>query len=78
MFTRAQLHRHLALGLDHSPLSTPRSISPAAFMVWVCWAAPGQDPGTGRQLGVPDLSTTEDRSSLTQLAISPLSEEGPP
>ena len=29
---------------------------------WVCWAAPVHDPGTGRQLGVLDLSTTWDRS----------------
>jgi hypothetical protein len=29
---------------------------------WTCWAAPIHDPGTGRQLGVLDMSTTWDKN----------------
>jgi transcriptional regulator of acetoin/glycerol metabolism len=29
---------------------------------WTCWAAPIHDPGTGRQLGVLDMSTTWDNN----------------
>jgi hypothetical protein len=37
---------------------------------WVCWAAPVHDPGTGRQLGVLDLSTTWDRSHPIGMATA--------
>ncbi|MFT4083601.1 MAG: transcriptional regulator [Nocardioides sp.] len=37
---------------------------------WVCWAAPVHEPGTGRQLGVLDLSTTWDRSHPIGLATA--------
>ncbi len=37
---------------------------------WVCWAAPVHDPGTGRQLGVLDLSTTWDRAHPIGLATA--------
>lgn len=37
---------------------------------WVCWAAPVMDPGTGRQLGVVDLSTTWDRTHPIGLATA--------
>lgn len=37
---------------------------------WVCWAAPVHDPGTGRQLGVIDLSTTWDRTHPIGLATA--------
>jgi hypothetical protein len=37
---------------------------------WVCWAAPVYDPGTGRQLGVLDLSTTWDRSHPMGMATA--------
>ena len=37
---------------------------------WVCWAAPVNDPVTGRQLGVIDLSTTWDRTHPIGLATA--------
>jgi hypothetical protein len=37
---------------------------------WVCWAAPVNDPATGEQLGVIDLSTTWDRSHPIGLATA--------
>jgi transcriptional regulator of acetoin/glycerol metabolism len=37
---------------------------------WVCWAAPLNDPVTGRQLGVIDLSTTWDRTHPIGLATA--------
>ena len=37
---------------------------------WVCWAAPVFDPGTGRALGVIDLSTTWDRTHPIGLATA--------
>lgn len=37
---------------------------------WVCWAAPVNDPTTGEQLGVIDLSTTWDRSHPIGLATA--------
>ncbi len=37
---------------------------------WVCWAAPVNDPVTGEQLGVIDLSTTWDRSHPIGLATA--------
>ncbi|MEO6510174.1 MAG: transcriptional regulator [Nocardioides sp.] len=37
---------------------------------WVCWAAPVNDPVTGQQLGVIDLSTTWDRSHPIGLATA--------
>lgn len=37
---------------------------------WVCWAAPVNDPITGEQLGVIDLSTTWDRSHPIGLATA--------
>jgi hypothetical protein len=37
---------------------------------WVCWAAPLNDPVTGRQIGVIDLSTTWDRTHPIGLATA--------
>src|SRR6476469_6134675 len=37
---------------------------------WVCWAAPVNDPLTGAQLGVIDLSTTWDRTHPIGLATA--------
>src|SRR3954453_7141138 len=37
---------------------------------WVCWAAPVNDPVTGQQLGVIDLSTMWDRSPPVGLATA--------
>ena len=37
---------------------------------WVCWAAPVNDPVTGAQLGVIDLSTTWDRTHPIGLATA--------
>jgi transcriptional regulator of acetoin/glycerol metabolism len=37
---------------------------------WVCWAAPVNDPVTGQQLGVIDLSTTWDRTHPIGLATA--------
>ncbi|WP_110183230.1 transcriptional regulator [Nocardioides solisilvae] len=37
---------------------------------WVCWAAPVRDPGSGRVLGVVDLSTTWDRTHPIGLATA--------
>ncbi|MGN6783362.1 MAG: transcriptional regulator [Marmoricola sp.] len=37
---------------------------------WVCWAAPVNDPATGQQLGVIDLSTTWDRTHPIGLATA--------
>ncbi len=37
---------------------------------WVCWAAPVNDPVTGTQLGVIDLSTTWDRTHPIGLATA--------
>ena len=37
---------------------------------WVCWAAPVNDPVTGEQLGVIDLSTTWDRTHPIGLATA--------
>src|SRR6478736_5327059 len=37
---------------------------------WVCWAAPVNDPVTGRQLGVIDLSTTWERTHPIGLATA--------
>ena len=37
---------------------------------WVCWAAPLNDPVTGEQVGVIDLSTTWDRSHPIGLATA--------
>lgn len=37
---------------------------------WVCWAAPLNDPVTGRQLGVLDLSTTWERTHPIGLATA--------
>src|SRR3954453_7868861 len=37
---------------------------------WVCWAAPVNDPVTGAQLGVVDLSTTWDRTHPIGLATA--------
>ncbi|WP_185996305.1 sigma-54-dependent transcriptional regulator family protein [Nocardioides campestrisoli] len=39
---------------------------------WVCWAAPIREPGTGRILGVVDLSTTWDRTHPIGLATAGL------
>ncbi len=52
----------LALRLDHVTTVYSAEHFSSCVHGWVCWAAPVRDPGTGRQLGVLDLSTTWDRS----------------
>jgi hypothetical protein len=52
----------LALRLDHAATVYSAEHFSSCVHGWVCWAAPVHDPGTGRQLGVLDLSTTWDRS----------------
>lgn len=52
----------LALKLDHAATVYSAEHFSSCVHGWVCWAAPVHDPGTGRQLGVLDLSTTWDRS----------------
>src|SRR6516162_6093708 len=52
----------LALKLDHAATVYSAEHFSSCVHSWVCWAAPVHDPGTGRQLGVLDLSTTWDRS----------------
>lgn len=52
----------LALRLDHPATVYSAEHFSSCIHGWVCWAAPVRDPGTGRQLGVLDLSTTWDRS----------------
>lgn len=52
----------LALRLDRAATVYSAEHFSSCVHGWVCWAAPVHDPGTGRQLGVLDLSTTWDRS----------------
>jgi hypothetical protein len=52
----------LALRLDRTATVYSAEHFSSCVHGWVCWAAPVHDPGTGRQLGVLDLSTTWDRS----------------
>ena len=60
----------LALRLDHVATVYSAEHFSSCVHGWVCWAAPVHDPGTGRQLGVLDLSTTWDRSHPIGLATA--------
>ena len=60
----------LALKLDHAATVYSAEHFSSCVHGWVCWAAPVHDPGTGRQLGVLDLSTTWDRSHPIGLAAA--------
>jgi hypothetical protein len=60
----------LALKLDHAATVYSAEHFSSCVHGWVCWAAPVHDPGTGRQLGVLDLSTTWDRSHPIGLATA--------
>ena len=60
----------LALKLDHAATVYSAEHFSSCVHNWVCWAAPVHDPGTGRQLGVLDLSTTWDRSHPIGLATA--------
>jgi hypothetical protein len=60
----------LALRLDHATTVYSAEHFSSCVHGWVCWAAPVYDPGTGRQLGVLDLSTTWDRSHPIGLATA--------
>jgi hypothetical protein len=56
-------------------LATPSMVFSAEHFApivhnWVCWAAPVNDPVTGEQLGVIDLSTTWDRTHPIGLATA--------
>src|SRR5215475_16233606 len=60
----------LALRLDRPATVYSAEHFSSCVHGWVCWAAPVHDPGTGRQLGVLDLSTTWDRSHPIGLATA--------
>jgi hypothetical protein len=60
----------LALKLDRAATVYSAEHFSSCVHGWVCWAAPVHDPGTGRQLGVLDLSTTWDRSHPIGLATA--------
>jgi len=60
----------LALKLDHAATVYSAEHFSSCVHGWVCWAAPVHDPGSGRQLGVLDLSTTWDRSHPIGLATA--------
>src|SRR6516162_5526547 len=60
----------LALRLDHAAAVYSAEHFSSCVHGWVCWAAPVHDPGTGRQLGVLDLSTTWDRAHPIGLATA--------
>jgi transcriptional regulator of acetoin/glycerol metabolism len=60
----------LALRLDRAATVYSAEHFSSCVHGWVCWAAPVRDPGTGRQLGVLDLSTTWDRSHPIGLATA--------
>jgi hypothetical protein len=60
----------LALKLDHAATVYSAEHFSSCVHGWVCWAAPVHDQGTGRQLGVLDLSTTWDRSHPIGLATA--------
>jgi hypothetical protein len=60
----------LALKLNHAATVYSAEHFSSCVHGWVCWAAPVHDPGTGRQLGVLDLSTTWDRSHPIGLATA--------
>ena len=60
----------LALRLDHAATVYSAEHFSSCVHGWVCWAAPVHDLGTGRQLGVLDLSTTWDRSHPIGLATA--------
>jgi hypothetical protein len=60
----------LALKLDRAATVYSAEHFSSCVHGWVCWAAPVHDQGTGRQLGVLDLSTTWDRSHPIGLATA--------
>jgi hypothetical protein len=60
----------LALRLDRAATVYSAEHFSSCVHGWVCWAAPVRDPGSGRQLGVLDLSTTWDRSHPIGLATA--------
>jgi hypothetical protein len=60
----------LALRLDHAATVYSAEHFSSCIHGWVCWAAPVHDLGTGRQLGVLDLSTTWDRAHPIGLATA--------
>ena len=60
----------LALRLDRAATVYSAEHFSSCVHGWVCWAAPVHDPGTGRQLGVLDLSTTWDRSHPIGMATA--------
>jgi len=60
----------LALRLDRAATVYSAEHFSSCVHGWVCWAAPVHDPGTGRQLGVLDLSTTWDRAHPIGLATA--------
>jgi hypothetical protein len=60
----------LALRLDRAATVYSAEHFSSCVHGWVCWAAPVRDPGTGRRLGVLDLSTTWDRSHPIGLATA--------
>jgi hypothetical protein len=60
----------LALKLDRAATVYSAEHFSSCVHGWVCWAAPVRDPGSGRQLGVLDLSTTWDRSHPIGLATA--------
>ena len=60
----------LALRLDRAATVYSAEHFSSCVHGWVCWAAPVHDPGSGRQLGVLDISTTWDRSHPIGLATA--------
>ena len=60
----------LALRLDRAATVYSAEHFSSCVHGWVCWAAPVHEPGTGRQLGVLDLSTTWDRAHPIGLATA--------
>ena len=60
----------LALRLDRAATVYSAEHFSSCVHGWVCWAAPVHDPGSGRQVGVLDLSTTWDRSHPIGLATA--------
>ena len=60
----------LALRLDRAATVYSAEHFSSCVHGWVCWAAPVRDPGSGRQLGVLDLSTTWDRCHPIGLATA--------
>jgi hypothetical protein len=60
----------LALRLDAAATVYSAEHFSSCVHGWVCWAAPVHDPGSGRQLGVLDLSSTWDRAGRLGLAAA--------